>query len=87
MENDRPPNNRSRYGHLRWDIVSKRWVIDGWDVHCGDCFQLWTESSQQWREARMERAKDWYLIIRNPPPEEGETNLEPDESMWGRTHD
>jgi hypothetical protein len=51
--------NRRHHGHLRFNSDSRRYVLDGWYLHCGDCFQVLI--GDEWKNTRIEMSKDWYL--------------------------
>ena len=48
-----------RFEHLRLCQYSGRMVLDGWELHCGDVFQVKIDG--QWRDTRIEHSDDWYL--------------------------
>jgi hypothetical protein len=39
-----------------------RWGFDGWELHCGDCFQVLDSGNNTWLDVRIEMADDWYLV-------------------------
>ena len=47
---------------LVYNYESKRYVLDGWELHCGDCFQAKTLGGQ-WMDVRIEMsAQCWYVV-------------------------
>jgi hypothetical protein len=53
--------SRSRYGHLRYHGETGRYELDGWELHCGDAFQV--HSGEKWIDTRIEMVgNDWYLV-------------------------
>jgi hypothetical protein len=50
---------RERDGRLRYSNEIGRYVLDGWELHCGDCFEVLL--GQTWQAVRIEMAQDWYL--------------------------
>lgn len=44
----------------------ERWAFDGWELHCGDCFQARDCGSNQWLDVRIEYTggglEGWYLV-------------------------
>lgn len=59
---------RRRQGHLRHDPQSGRMVLDGWELHCGDTFEVREPYSPSrfpgpWKGTRIEMAGgDWVLM-------------------------
>ena len=52
---------RKRYGHLRYNPESRRYVLDGWELHCGDAFEVLI--NDEWIGTRIEMTgSNWYLI-------------------------
>jgi hypothetical protein len=44
-----------------FDGSSGRYVLEGRDLHCGDCFQILTREG--WRDVRIEMSgQRWYLV-------------------------
>jgi hypothetical protein len=40
-----------------------RWGFDGWELHCGDCFQVLEPGTDTWLDVRIElTAGEWYLV-------------------------
>jgi hypothetical protein len=40
-----------------------RWGFDGWELHCGDCFQVLDPTTNTWLDVRIEiSGGEWYLI-------------------------
>ena len=56
-------NNNKREGFLHEDKNTKRYVLNGQPLHCGDCFDV--EINGTWVPTRIESyfASDvWYLV-------------------------
>jgi Domain of unknown function (DUF5348) len=51
---------RRRYGHLWRDQDSGRFVLDGWELHCGNVFEVLVDGA--WHEVRIEHGDDWLLV-------------------------
>ena len=52
---------------IRYDELSDRMVLDGRDLHCGDCFEVLVcnglnGSRPEWIETRIEYGEDWFLV-------------------------
>jgi Domain of unknown function (DUF5348) len=44
-----------------------RWGFDGWELHCGDCFQVEDPTTSTWLDVRIEiAAGQWYLVGLSP---------------------
>jgi hypothetical protein len=55
-----PTQYRRRHeGRLRYHPNIGRWVLDGWELHCGDCFEV--RVGDKWVPTRMEHGAGWYL--------------------------
>ena len=57
--------SRRRVGHLRFACDSRRYVLDGWELHCGDSFQVLLGDdffSTRIESIRIEGIDDWVLI-------------------------
>ena len=41
-----------------------RWGFDGWELHCGDCFQVQARETDDWFDVRIEMNHEvgWYLV-------------------------
>jgi hypothetical protein len=41
-----------------------RWCLNGWELHCGDCFQVEDPTTSTWVDVRIEHAAGigWYLV-------------------------
>ncbi len=46
--------------YLRFDSVSGRWLLEDWELHCGDCFEVRVEGV--WVGTRIEYSSGWYLV-------------------------
>jgi hypothetical protein len=47
--------------HCWYDVVTGRYVLEGRDLHCGDCFEVLV--CAEWRHVRIELSGDvWYLV-------------------------
>ncbi len=56
-----------------YNPASGRWAIGERELHCGDCFQLWT--GQKWEDTRIEMSRDhWYLVGLPDPPNDYRDN-------------
>jgi hypothetical protein len=53
--------NRKRFGHLWFDRHLRRYVLDGWELHCGDVFEVLDEGV--WYSVRIEHANDGFFLI------------------------
>jgi len=64
-----------------FDRTSGRWVIDGRDIHCGDCFQVRRDDGP-WHDVRAEHSNycGWYLI--GLPPKSDTGNFDLYEARW-----
>jgi hypothetical protein len=51
---------RRREGRLRFCPHSGRYVLDGWELHCGDTFQVLLDA--EWVSTRIEYGTDWVLV-------------------------
>ncbi len=53
---------RRRFGHLHFNSVCGRYVLVGWELHCGDGFQV--RSGSQWLDVRIEMGMGnvWFLV-------------------------
>ena len=42
----------------------ERWGFDGWELHCGDCFQVREGMHGPWYDVRIEHGSrvGWYLV-------------------------
>jgi hypothetical protein len=47
-------------GSGRMGIIYRDDEEDDRELHCGDTFQI--EVNNEWRDVRIEHARDWYLI-------------------------
>ena len=53
--------SRKCFGHLRRSHDSGRFILDGWELHCGDTFELLI--ADKWCPVRMEiGGGDWFLV-------------------------
>lgn len=55
--------NRKRFGHLRYNPESRRYVLDGRELHCGDGFEVLI--NREWIGTRIEIGgigNGWYLV-------------------------
>jgi len=52
--------------HLEYDTTSQRWHLNGWEFHCGDCFQVKDPHNETWFDVRIELSGpgggEWYLV-------------------------
>lgn len=51
---------RRREGRLRLCHHSGRYVLDGWELHCGDCLEVFIDG--KWQATRIEHGEDWLLV-------------------------
>lgn len=53
--------NRRHQGALWFDGSIGRYVFDGWELHCGDCFEVCVYG--HWQATRIEMSGfGWYLV-------------------------
>lgn len=50
---------RQLEGHLRFDNVQQRYVLDGCVLHCGDVIEIFVNGC--WLRTRIEHTDDWVL--------------------------
>ncbi len=52
---------RRREGRLRFSESIRRYVLDGWELHCGDAFEVLVDDT--WMPTRIEMSgNQWYLV-------------------------
>jgi len=49
-------------GVLYWDSGTGRISLNGYGMHCGQVFQLWSDQDGQWHQVRIEHSDRWYLV-------------------------
>jgi len=54
---------KTKYAWYNWD--SRRWVVCGYELHCGDCFEVQFQGA--WHCVRIEMAMNEWVLIGLPP--------------------